>query len=150
MPSAISPPAPTRYSLTSHQPPPHRDPAVRAVAAIGLFAVGIIHALQIPGQIGGAAWLTAGFALLAVVAPVAGLWLLAGPPRLAWPAGGLLCLSAVGGYVLTRSVPIPGDTADVGNWLEPMGVAAIFTELIVVILAAFVLLSLRRAARAAG
>jgi hypothetical protein len=151
MPSAISPPpALTAYSPPAHRPPAHRDPAVRAVAAIGLITVGIIHALQLPGQVEGVLWLTAGFGLLAIVGPAAGLWLLAGSQRLAWPFGGLTCLLAAGGYLLTRSVPVPGDTADVGNWLEPMGVAAVLTESVVVILAALVLVSIRQSARAAA
>ena len=122
------------------------DSAVRAVAAIGLITVGIIHALEIQGQLSGAVWLTVGFCLLAVVAPIAGLWLLARPTMLAWQFGGLLCLFAAAGYILTRSVPVPGDPADVGNWLEPLGVAALITESIVVILAALALFSQSRSA----
>jgi len=37
---------------------------------------------------------------------------------------------------------VPGDTADRGNWLEPLGVAALFTEVIVTILAVLVLASM--------
>jgi hypothetical protein len=136
--------------ITAHRPPPYGDPAVRAVTAIGLITVGIIHALQIQGQLRGAAWLAAGFYLLAVFAPVAGLWLLAMPSPLAWQFGGLVCLLAEAGYILTRSVPVPGDTSDVGNWLEPLGVAAVITEGIVVILAGLVLASIRNAAAAAA
>jgi hypothetical protein len=120
------------------------DPAVRATAAIGLFGVGIVHALEIQGQLSGAAWLTAGFCALAVAAPAAGLWLLARPSALAWQAAGLLCAMAAGGYILTRSVPVPGDPGDVGNWLEPLGVAALIIEGTVVVLAALVLASLAR------
>jgi hypothetical protein len=154
MPTIFSPPR-----IVS-QPTTHlaADPAVRAVGAIGLITVGIIHALEIQGQLSGAAWLAAGFCLLAVIAPIAGLWLLARPVTLAWQFGGLLCLSAAAGYILTRSVPVPGDPGDVGNWLEPLGVAALITEAIVVILAAFALFSharsasglVRPAGRAAG
>ena len=119
------------------------DPAVRASAAIGLITVGIIHVLQIQGQLSGAAWLTAGFVLLAACAPVAGLWLLARPSSVAWQVSGLVCLFAAGGYILTRSIPVPGDTGDRGNWLEPLGVTALFTEGIVAILAVLVLASIR-------
>jgi hypothetical protein len=118
------------------------DPAVRAAGAIGLITVGIIHALEIQGQLSGAAWLTTGFVLLAACAPVVGLWLLARPSSVAWGFSGLVCLLAAGGYILTRSVPVPGDTGDAGNWLEPLGVAALFTEGIVTILAVLVLASM--------
>ncbi len=126
------------------------DPAVRAVGAVGLITVGIIHALEIPGQLSGAMWLTAGFCLLALVAPIAGLWLLVRPTVLAWQFGGLLCLLTAAGYILTRSVGMPGDAGDVGNWLEPLGVAALITEGIVVILAVLALIGQTRAARGAA
>jgi hypothetical protein len=125
-----------------HQYPPSQpaDAAIRAVAAIGLMAVGIIHALEIQGQLSGAAWLTAGFCGLAIAGPVCGMWLLVRPGRLPWLAAGAICLSAALGYVLTRSVTMPGDPGDVGNWLEPLGVTALIIEGIVVVLAVLVLI----------
>ena len=82
-----------------------------------------------------------------MVAPIAGLWLLARPTVLAWQFGGLLCLFTAAGYILTRSAPVPGDPGDVGNWLEPLGVAALITEAIVVILTVLALVGQTRAAR---
>jgi hypothetical protein len=150
MPGAISPWEITVPSDTSttRSPALATDPAVRAVTAIGLFAVGIIHALEIPGQINSAVWLTIGFCLLAAAGQGAGLWLLVRPSLLAWEFAGLVCALAAGGYVLTRSVPVPGDTGDVGNWLEPLGVAALITECTVVILAAIILAGIYRASHA--
>src|SRR5215469_13379462 len=145
MPGAISPPqATTRGTDTTREPALATDPAVRAVTAIGLFAVGIIHALEIPGQVSGAAWLIIGFCLLTVAAQGAGLWLLVQPSVLAWEFAGATCALAAAGYVLTRSVPVPGDAADVGNWLEPLGVAALIIEGVVVILAVIILTGIYR------
>jgi hypothetical protein len=141
--SAISPPR----AAAQHTHHLAADPATRAVGAVGLIVVGIIHALEIPGQLSGALWLTAGFCLLALVAPIAGLWLVLRPTVLAWQFGGLLCLLTAAGYGLTRGVGMPGDRADVGNWLEPLGVAALITEAIVVILAGLALVGQTRAAR---
>ena len=153
MPGAISPPQATSRGTdptitTTSAPALATDPAVRAVAAIGLFAVGIIHALEIPGQVTGAVWLTIGFCLLAVVAQGAGLWLLVRPSILAWEFAGLVCALAAGGFMLTRSVPVPGDARDVGNWLEPLGVAALIVEGTVVILAVLILAGIYRASHA--
>jgi hypothetical protein len=136
------PRVPARLTTELQRPSLPLDPAVRASAAIGLITVGIIHVLEIPGQLSGAAWLTVGFVLLAACAPVAGLWLLARPSSAAWAFSGLVCFLAAAGYILTRSVPVPGDTGDRGNWLEPLGVAALFTEVIVTILAVLVLASM--------
>jgi hypothetical protein len=142
MPGLTLPRVPARLTAELQRPALPLDPAVRASAAIGLITVGIIHVLEIQGQLSGAAWLTAGFVLLAASAPVAGLWLLARPSSAAWGFSGLVCLLAAAGYIFTRSVPVPGDTADRGNWLEPLGVAALFTEVIVTILAVLVLASM--------
>jgi hypothetical protein len=142
MSSFTLPKVPEHLTAELQRPALPLDPAVRASAAIGLITVGIIHALEIQGQLSGAAWLTAGFVLLAACAPVAGLWLLARPSSAAWAFSGLVCFFAAGGYILTRSVAVPGDPADRGNWLEPLGVAALFTEVIVTLLAALVLASI--------
>jgi hypothetical protein len=34
----------------------------------------------------------------------------------------------VAAYVLTRTVGVPFDHADVGNWNDPLGTAALFVE----------------------
>jgi hypothetical protein len=152
MPGAISPWEITdtvdASTTTSRLPALAEDPAVRAVTVIGLIAVGIVHALEVPGQVSGTVWLTIGFCLLAVIAPAAGLWLLIRPSLLTWEAAGMVCALAAAGYVLTRSVPVPGDAGDVGNWLEPLGVVSLITEGVVVILAAFILAGLYRASHA--
>jgi len=142
MPGRRLPRVPARLTAEHQRPALPLDPAVRASAAIGLVTVGIIHVLELQGQLSGAAWLTAGFALLAACAPVAGLWLLARPSWAAWVFSGLVCFLAAAGYILTRSVPVPGDTGDRGDWLDPLGVAALFTEGIVTILAVLVLASM--------
>ena len=144
MPGLISlPRVPAHWTADLHRPALPVDPAVRAAGAIGLLTVGLIHVLEIQGQLSGAAWLTVGFVLLAASAPVAGLWLLARPSSVAWQIGVLVCLGAAGGYILTRSIAVPGDTGDRGNWLEPLGVAALFIEGIVVILTVLVIASIR-------
>jgi hypothetical protein len=135
-------PALTDLTVSLHRPALPVDPAVRAAGAIGLMTVGVIHVLEIQGQLSGAVWLSVGFILLGVISPIVGLWLLARPSPAAWQFSALVCLAAFGGYVLTRSVPVPGDTGDDGNWLEPLGVASLMIEAIVIILAAFVLASI--------
>jgi hypothetical protein len=126
------------------------DPAIRGAAAVGLVTVGVIHALEIQGQLSGAVWLTVGFCLLAAVAPLAGLWLLVQPGVPSWALAFGVGLSAAAGYVLTRSVAVPGDPGDRGNWLEPLGLAALIIEPLIAILAAVALAGLRRAGASAA
>jgi hypothetical protein len=147
MPRIITPSSVSRWTADLRQPVLPDDPAVRATGAIVLFTVGIVHALGIQGQVSGAVWLTTGFCLLTVVGPVSGLWLLVRPSSAAWQFGALTCLADFAGYVLTRSVPVPGDAGDAGNWLEPLGVVTLITEAVFVILAMLVLASIRRPGR---
>ncbi len=128
-----------QVSVSEHLARQPADAAARAVTAVGLMTVGIIHVLEIQGQLSGAVWLTVGFCLLAVTAPACALWLLARPGRLPWFGAGLICLSAALGYVLTRSVAVPGDPGDVGNWLEPLGITALMVECLVVVIAVLAL-----------
>jgi hypothetical protein len=141
------PQIPAELTTDLHRPALPADPATRATAAVGLLVIGVIHVLEIQGQLTGAVWLTVGFCLLSVAAPIAGLWVLARPSVVAWGFGALVAASAAAGYILTRSVPVPGDTGDDGNWLEPLGVAALMTEIVVVALALLVLTSLAGARR---
>src|SRR5215470_13412750 len=146
MPGAISPwelKVP-RDAIITRSPALADDPAVRAVTVIGLIAVGIIHSLGIPGQVSGTVWLTIGFCLLAVVAPGAGLWVLLRPSLLAWEFTGVVCALAAAGYVLTRSVPVPGDAGDVGNWMEPLGATSLIIEGVVVVIVALILAGICR------
>jgi hypothetical protein len=54
---------------------------------------------------------------------------------LAWAAAGVLAASAMGGYVLTRTVPgFLGDHGDVGNWRCPLGIAALSVETLIILL----------------
>lgn len=139
MPGIIVPSSLSEWIGDLRQPVLPDDPAVRATAAIVLFSVGIVHALEIQGQVSGAWWLATGFCLLTVAGPLAGLWLLVRPSSAAWLVGGLICLADFAGYVLTRSVPVPGDTGDHGNWLEPLGMVTLITEGVFIILAVLVL-----------
>lgn len=56
----------------------------------------------------------------------------------------LTCGLAVLGYIATRLVPFPMLSADVGDWLDPLGVVSIVSESVVVVAA---LTALRRGSR---
>ena len=143
--------SPVRKPVTSSSAPLRTgslaaDPALRGAAAVGLVTVGVIHALEIQGQLSGAVWLTVGFCLLAAGAPLVSLWLLVQPALPSWALTGLVGLGAAAGYILTRSLAMPGDPDDRGNWLEPLGLAALIIELLIVILAGLAIASQRRTA----
>ena len=59
----------------------------------------------------------------------------------AWVAAGGLAAAIMLGYVLTRTSGLPDATLDVGNWTEPLGLASLVAEGLVVCVTAGVLAS---------
>jgi hypothetical protein len=66
--------------------------------------------------------------------------------REAWLAAVILPASAIAGFVLTRTAGLPQAHEDVGNWSEPLGLAALFVEGAVIAVSAYALAVLRPAA----
>ena len=54
--------------------------------------------------------------------------------RRAWLAATALAAAVLLGYVVNRSVGLPGAMDDIGNWREPLGLASMFVEAVVVVL----------------
>jgi hypothetical protein len=86
--------------------------AARAVGALALVALAVIHVVDLPGSLG----------------PT--------PHWLAWTACAAVAVSAMGGYVLTRALRggFLGDHGDVGNWHCPLGIAALSVESVIILL----------------
>ena len=68
---------------------------------------------------------------------------------IAWPAAFVLGISALGAYVLSRSVPLPQLEDHVGHWLDPEGVGAVVAEAILCAVAVHVIMEVD-AARVLG
>ena len=54
------------------------------------------------------------------------LWPRAG--RVGWAAGALLGVGPFVGYLVSRTVGVPGDPGDVGNWSDWVGTLALVVE----------------------
>lgn len=122
-----------------------REPSVVAASSIvkilGVLALGgvaWIHYLDLADKLAETPYLGYAYIALIVGSLVAALMLLANR-RSGWTLGGLLALSAVIAYVLSRTTGLPYATDDIGNWLEPLGVWALSLEGVVVLLSAYVL-----------
>jgi hypothetical protein len=120
------------------------------VAIAGLcLAVSLIHVTDQGGfrDLAGPTWLGWGYRALEIGAVlVAGLVLVDRLPR-SLTAVGMLAVGAgpFVGYVLTRTTGLPGDSADIGEWGEPLGVLSLVVEGALVIVALIVLLRRRGA-----
>jgi hypothetical protein len=55
--------------------------------------------------------------------------------RNVWLAAGGLAAAIIVGYTINRTVGLPGAMEDIGNWLEPLGLASLFVEGTVVLVA---------------
>jgi hypothetical protein len=125
------------------------DTVARAVGALALAALAVIHVVDLPATLGPTPLIGAGyFAIIAAAVLTAGA-LITRPHWLAWAAAGSVAAMAMGGYVLTRAVPggFLGDHADVGNWRCQLGLAALSVETILFLLASLVAWQSRGRAR---
>jgi hypothetical protein len=122
-----------------------RELIVRGVAVVGLAGVALIHLLDSLGKFQETpymGWMYVGLMLSCLAAAAA---LVHANLREAWLATLALPVSAIVGFILTRTVGLPQATEDIGNWSEPLGLAALFVESALVAVAAYALVALHPA-----
>ena len=119
------------------QPGQGADVIARAVGALALAALAVIHVVDLPGTLGPTPLIGAGYLGIIVAAVGVGGVMIARSHWLVWAAAGGLAVSAMGGYVLTRALPggFLGDHVDVSNWRCPLGIAALSVETLIILLA---------------
>ena len=106
---------------------------LRGALVAGLAAIAVIHALDATGQwtdLRYLFWLYMG--LIAVAAGLAVCAMRTRDPRV-YLASALLAGAVMVGFVISRTVGLPGSPDDIGNWTEPLGVASMIAEAIVVV-----------------
>lgn len=119
-----------------------REIVTRSVAAVGLAGIALIHLLDSLGKFQETpymGWMYVGLMLSCLVVAAT---LLHGHTREAWLATIALSASAIVGFVLTRTTGLPQANGDVGNWSEPLGLAALFVEGAVIAIAGYALVAL--------
>ena len=116
----------------------------RAAAIVGLGAVALIHLLELQGKLKETPYIGVGYILLIATCLIAGAMLIHRNDRLGWILGGGAALATLIGYSLTRTVGLPQSNGDIGNWLEPIGLASIFIEGIVTAIALYALATMRQ------
>lgn len=121
-------------STQAHQVP-------RSAAVVGLFGIALIHLLELQSKLKEVPYLGVGYIVLVLASLIAAAMLVHRNSRLGWAMAGGAALATITGFVLTRTVGLPLSTDDIGNWLEPMGLASLLVEGSVVALAAYALLT---------
>lgn len=121
----------------------------RGVTVVGLAGIALIHLLDLSGKMKETPYLGWGYVALIVGTVVAGALLLrVETARAGFVLAGALAAATIVGYAVNRTVGIPSATEDIGNWLEPLGLASLFVEGVVAMLGTYgVWLSGRRADR---
>jgi hypothetical protein len=104
------------------------DALARAVAIGGLVAVALIHMLQLPAALAAAGYVGGLFIAAAIACLVIAAVLTRTSDDRAWAAAGGLAALILLGYVLSRSVGLPGFTEDIGEWSERLGLASMVAE----------------------
>ena len=112
------------------------DVIARAMGALALAALAVIHVVDLPATLGPTPLVGVGYIGIIVAAVVTAGVMINRSHRLVWAAAGAVAASAMGGYVLTRALPggFLGDHGDVGNWRCPLGITAISVETLIILL----------------
>ena len=118
----------TSPRLTSIESPSVHQSAV----VVGLLAIALIHILDLPGKWEETRYLGVGYVLV-IAASLVLAELNANRVR-SWSlyASAGLSIAVLVGFIINRTVGMPGATEDIGNWGEPLGLASLFVEIITV------------------
>ena len=109
-------------------------------AGIALIVVtGLIHLISAPDSFDEATYKGLLFVANAVGSAIAALGIWRGVRSWGWGLGLAVAASALLGYVLSRTVGLPGLEAEPDAWFEPLGAASLVVEALFTALAAYVL-----------
>lgn len=133
------------------------DVAVRVVGAMLALAVAAVHVADQGGVTGFTSphWIGWSYRIIEAGGVLTALVLLLShsarlTARAGWTAGTLLGIGPFIAYVLSRTVGVPGDHGDVGNWGYWVGTVSLFVEAALVVLSVSMLVSLGQLAVRGG
>jgi hypothetical protein len=121
--------------------------ALRMVSALLALAVSVVHVADQGGvtALNSPTWIGWSFRLIEAGGVLTAIALLVPRTRwLGWAAGVLLGVGPFIGYLASRSIGLPGDPHDVGNWGYWVGTVSLFVEAALIVLSLGMLWSLRR------
>lgn len=115
-----------------------------------ILITGLVHIVDAPGSFQDATYKGLLFAANGIGSLIAAYGISRDDRQWGWGLGLLVAGGALAGYVLSRTVGLPGGlTDDIGNWFEPLGVVSMAAEALFVVLAARVLGTQKTADRGA-
>ena len=99
---------------------------------IGLSGIIVTHVLDLPGKLSETPYLGVLYIGLIIAAVVLMQRIITKGDRTTFLASAALGALVLLGYIVNRTVGMPGATDDIGNWLEPLGIVAILSEVLVI------------------
>ena len=127
--------------------------AVRLVGSLLALAIAAVHIADQGGvtALASPTWIGWSYRLFEVGGGLTAVALLL-PLRawLGWAAGLLLAAGPFAGYIASRTVGVPGDHGDVGNWGYWVGTVSLVVEAALMVLSAGLLLALRQRSQASA
>lgn len=129
-----------------------RDGITRTVGAVGLLGIALIHTIDAPGHfVGGPdTWLGVAYVGLIVSCLILAALLVFVGDRRIWLAAGGLVVTTLIGFMLSRVTGLPGDSGDIGNWGEALGIASLFVASFLMLSAGVLGLRVPESARPVG
>jgi hypothetical protein len=106
--------------------------AWRGPVAVALAVAAGAHVPVIGEHLREAPYMGVLFVLLTAACLICAVGAFAWDPRALYGFGGTVCALAILGYCATRLVAFPQLDDDLGNWLEPLGVVSVASELVAV------------------
>jgi hypothetical protein len=128
------------------------ETGVRLVGALLALAVAAVHIADQGGlsAFASPSWIGWGYRLIELSGALLAVTLLlprsrfAGPTPFPWAAALLLGTGPFVAYVASRTVGLPGDAGDVGNWGYWVGTVSLFVEAALIMLSASMLVDARQ------
>ncbi|MEA2151737.1 MAG: hypothetical protein QOD69_3567 [Solirubrobacteraceae bacterium] len=109
-----------------------QEAAVRGTLAIGLAGIAVIHAVDSVGKWTEARYMFWMYMALIASSIAVGAAVLFSRSRVAIAAAAGLAAVVFAAFVVDRTLGMPGATGDIGNWTEPLGLASLVVEGLVV------------------
>jgi hypothetical protein len=124
-----------------------RHTTLRALGFGGMLGIALIHLLDVIGKIKETPYLRVMYIALMVASVAVAFYLLHTGSTRAWAAAGLLAAATLTGFILSRTTGLPHASDDIGNWTEGLGLASMFVEAAVIVLAGYAWALARRERR---
>ena len=122
----------TRQATTAPAPTVGTSTVRRALVATGLFGIAAVHLADLPGKMAEVPYL--GWAYIALIAAslvLAELVATRADRRLMAASAGL-AVTVVAGFLINRTIGMPGAMDDIGNWTEPLAMISLLIEAAVI------------------